>query len=157
MKQWNTTPAVLIDTKNKSHQGDSISSNEKLKVSFIHKYQIGVTRWSTGSPKKLEQIQFYTHFCHCHRCSKRQGMTIYLLYHEKSLGMLAFAFLRWSSCSRMSSNFSIDLHERHNKEKEKLLFPSWGNPTWAATTPREQKKKEKRYLLWRWITLGISR
>ena len=30
----------------------------------------------------------------CYRCSERQGVTMYLLYHEKSLGMLAFAFLR---------------------------------------------------------------
>lgn len=44
----------------------------------------------------------------------------YLLYHEKSFGMLALAFLRWSSCTKTSSNFSMDLKQgiKWNKGSE---------------------------------------
>jgi len=70
---------------------------------------------------------------------------MYLLYHEKSLGILAFAFLRWSSCSRTSSNFSIDLHEWHNKEKEKLLFPrKLREETQHEQQPHPKNAKQKR-------------
>lgn len=35
----------------------------------------------------------------------------YLLYQEKSLGMLAFEFLRWSSWTKTSSSFNMDLQD----------------------------------------------
>lgn len=55
---------------------------------------------------------------------KKTMLLPYLLYHEKSLGMLAFAFFRWSSCSKTSSSFNIDLHTyKANTYNQKQALP----------------------------------
>lgn len=44
----------------------------------------------------------------------------YLLYQEKSFGMLAFAFFKWSSWSSTSSNLSMALQCRGEKKAQFL-------------------------------------
>ncbi len=54
----------------------------------------------------------------------KKSVFVYLLYQEKSLGMLAFTFFKWSNCNNTSSNFSMPLqiHKIAKKPKNQFLF-----------------------------------